>query len=64
VSSTNALGVEHVWGLAYLSDQLYGLTGNIGDTKGELVTIDVTTGIATRVRDLSFDAGGAASARP
>ena len=58
-----AIGSGSVWGLAYFRSDLYGLTGGAGIAPGELVRINVSTGTATRIRSLSFDAGGAAARR-
>jgi hypothetical protein len=63
VNPANALGVENVWGMAYFAGQLYGLTADPGTALGELVEIDVTSGVAGKVRDLSFDTGGASARR-
>jgi hypothetical protein len=62
--STSELGFTNVWGLAYFESKLYGLTAGPGAALGELVEINVTSGVATKVRNLSFDTGGAAAARP
>jgi hypothetical protein len=64
VDPTNSLGYDGVWGLSYFGGKLYGLTSDPTSATGLLLQINVGTGAAGFVRDLDFDTGGAASARP
>jgi len=48
-----------VYGLAFFNQQLWGLT-----TEGELLRIDLQTGLGSEVRELGFRANGSGSARP
>lgn len=61
---TATLGTSGVWGLSFIDDQLYGLTTRPNATSGNLIRIDTSTGAATHVRPLSFNAFGSADALP
>ena len=60
VDPANSLGFDNVWGLVFVGNKLYGLTSTYGTGIGQLIEIDTNTGVGTRVRDLTFDAFGAA----
>jgi len=64
VDPTNSFGYAGIYGLSYFDGHLYGLTSDGTSAKGLLLQINVGTGAAGFVRDLDFDSGGAASARP
>jgi hypothetical protein len=48
---------DNTWGLSFVGDRLYGLTSDPLGT-GHVIEINITTGVATVVRNLSFNAGG------
>jgi hypothetical protein len=62
LSPASGLGFGNVWGLSFVGSDLYGLTTDpIGPgTTGQLIRIDLGTGVATSIRPLMFGAGGAA----
>lgn len=62
LSPASGLGFGNVWGISFVASDLYGLTTDpIGPgTTGQLIRIDLGTGVATSIRPLMFGAGGAA----
>ena len=62
--SASALGFSNVWGLQFVGATLYGLTADPATGHGSLITINLTTGVGTFVRQLSFSAFGSGAPTP
>lgn len=62
ITQPPGLGYFRVWGLAFVGETLYGLTTTSADA-GQLVRIDLTSGSAVLVRNLTFPASGGATWR-
>jgi len=62
VAPSNEVGFLYVWGLTFVGEELYGLTGVPSEINpGKLIQINVSDGTGSLVRPLTFSAGGASS---
>jgi pimeloyl-ACP methyl ester carboxylesterase len=59
--SDRPVGWGNVWGLTFVDGVLYGLTSSTGSKPGTLLQIDHASGEGSWIRNLAFDAFGAAS---